>query len=261
MTAVQGSARASGASPAADRRSSSFRGRTRAEVRAGPRLQFVEVLQQGHGHGQGLLLPSSGTWASPNQTRERSVAGGHGPRPQRERERRSVQSPDRRPLIGRGAQSRSIWRCDLAPNASETTGHANSGHWPFGYLCSIWRNHSWFSSPGCALARSGTSLSRLLKEARPMLLCLSMARMMFSYSICGSSGNGVLGCCVRTRQGGATPGGGQALIRSRGQRVMVWTGGGRQIVRRPARVRQPIRGSGRPRSSVGCQSATWRRWG
>jgi hypothetical protein len=68
-------------------------------------------------------------------------------------------------------------------------------------------------------------------------------------------------CCVRTRQGRATPGGAQALIRSRGQRVMVWTGGGRQIVRRPARVRQPIRGSGRPRSSVGCQSATWRRWG
>src|SRR5208283_868495 len=26
-----------------------------------------------------------------------------------------------------------------------------------------------------------------------MLLCLSMAQMMFSYSICGSSGNGVLG--------------------------------------------------------------------
>ena len=57
-----------------------------------------------------------------------------------------------------------------------------------------------------------------------MLLCLSMARMMFSYSICGSSWNGVLGCCVRTRQGGATPGGEQALIRSRGQRVMVGPG-------------------------------------
>jgi hypothetical protein len=104
-------------------------------------------------------------------------------------------------------------------------------------------------------------LLSISKPRRTMLLCLSMARMMFSYSICGSSGNGVLGCCVRTRQGGATPGGGQALIRSRGQRVMVWTGGGRQIVRRPARVRQPIRGSGRPRSSVGCQSAAWRRWG
>src|SRR5258705_38449 len=42
------------------------------------------------------------------------------------------------------------------------------------------------------------------------------------------------GCWARTRQGRATPGGGQALIRSRGQRVWCVTGGGRQIVRRPA---------------------------
>src|ERR1039457_6836359 len=37
-----------------------------------------------------------------------------------------------------------------------------------------------------------------------MLLCLSMARMMFSFSICGSSGNGVLGAaavCGQDREG------------------------------------------------------------
>jgi len=39
------------------------------------------------------------------------------------------------------------------------------------------------------------------------------------------------------------------------------TGDGRQIVRRPARMRQPIRGSGRPRSSVVGQCAAARRWG
>jgi hypothetical protein len=33
-------------------------------------------------------------------------------------------APDLRHLIGRGAQSRSIWRCDPPPNTSETTGHA-----------------------------------------------------------------------------------------------------------------------------------------
>ena len=42
----------------------------------------------------------------------------------------------------------------------------NSGRGPFGCLCRIWHTHSWFSSPGRALARSATSLSRLLKEAR-----------------------------------------------------------------------------------------------
>jgi hypothetical protein len=39
---------------------------------------------------------------------------------------------------------------------------------------------------------------------RTMLLCLSMARMMFSFSICGSSGNGVLGAaavCGQDREG------------------------------------------------------------
>ena len=42
----------------------------------------------------------------------------------------------------------------------------NSGRWPFGYLCSVWHTHSWFSSHGCALSRSATSLSHVLKEAR-----------------------------------------------------------------------------------------------
>ena len=54
--------------------------------------------------------------------------------------------------------------------------------------------------------RSYRSTLPAFEAHRTMLLCLSIARMMFSYSICGSSGNGVLGCCVRTRQGGATPG-------------------------------------------------------
>ncbi len=52
-----------------------------------------------------------------------------------------------------------------------------------------------------------------------------------------------------TRQGRAALGGGQALIRSRpaGQDG---PGDGRRIVRRPARLRQPIRGPGRPRELV-----------
>src|ERR1039458_10813354 len=80
-----------------------------------------------------------------------------------------------------------------------------------------------------------------------MLLCLSMARMMFSPSISEGSGNG--GCAqAEQRQGGATPGGGGRLLLGHAGSGSSWTGGGRQIVRRPAWMRQPNRLSGRPRS-------------
>jgi hypothetical protein len=65
---------------------------------------------------------------------------------------------------------------------------------------------------------------------------------------------------LRTRQGRAAPGGGgQALSRSRGQQAWDGVGGGRQIDRRPAWMRQPNSGSGRPRAG-GRQTAV-RRWG
>ncbi len=72
-----------------------------------------------------------------------------------------------------------------------------------------------------------------------------------------AGGAGVAG--LRTRQGGAAPGGGQALIRSRPAGQM-GSGDGRRIVRRPARMRQPNIGPGRPRGSGG-QPAAARRWG
>jgi Transposase IS66 family len=44
------------------------------------------------------------------------------------------------------------------------------------------------------------------------------------------------------------PAGGSPHSRSRGQQAGAGSGGGRRIVSRPARMRQPISGSGRPRS-------------
>jgi hypothetical protein len=71
----------------------------------------------------------------------------------------------------------------------------------------------------------------------------------FRDSFPGLKGMGArAGCWIADKTGrGRSPGGGQALIRSRpaGQ---VMAGDGRRIVRRPARSRQPIIGSGRPRS-------------
>jgi hypothetical protein len=52
----------------------------------------------------------------------------------------------------------------------------------------------------------------------------------------------------RTGQGRATRGGGQALRRSHASRLEMGPGDGRRIVRRPAGMRQPISGSGCPRS-------------
>src|SRR6516164_1226728 len=78
---------------------------------------------------------------------------------------------------------------------------------------------------------------------RTMLLWLSRPSFTGNSARFGS-------CCGRTRQGWAVPGGGQALIRSRGQQGGKGSRGGRRIVRRPARLRQPIIGPGRPGSSV-----------
>ena len=52
--------------------------------------------------------------------------------------------------------------------------------------------------------------------------------------------------CGQDREG-PLRGGGQALMRSRGQRARAGSGGGRRIVSRPVWMRQPNSGSGRPR--------------
>src|SRR5258708_4449876 len=84
--------------------------------------------------------------------------------------------------------------------------------------------------------------------AGSMLLCLSMAWMMFSPSISEGAGNGGLAAagCGQDREGPLRVEG--RLLLGHAGSGSSWTGGGRQIVRRPAWMRQPIRGSGRPRS-------------
>ena len=59
----------------------------------------------------------------------------------------------------------------------------------------------------------------------------------------GIAFTGLLGA---DKTGKGHSGGGQALMRSRGQQGRRGSGDGRRIVSRPARVRQPISGSGRP---------------
>src|SRR5258708_31544517 len=92
-----------------------------------------------------------------------------------------------------------------------------------------------------------------------MLLCLSMARMMFSPSISEGSGNGGLAAagCGQDREGPLRVEG-KLLEGHAGQRVKVWAGRGRQIDRRPA-PGCGGRTEGQAAPGVGgYQSAEWR---
>src|SRR6266516_5626657 len=108
------------------------------------------------------------------------------------------------------------------------------------------RSPAW-SRPQSVIYRTGSSRRAVTPDR--CSYALSRARATFSVtSFLGSAGNGLQAGAagLRTGQGGAAHGGGQALIRSRAA-GQVGSGDGRRIVRRPARVRQPIIGSGRPR--------------
>jgi len=83
-----------------------------------------------------------------------------------------------------------------------------------------------------------------------MLLCLSRWSCDISWSHFGVLEKDVelAVCWVADKTGMGVRDGTQALIRSRQQQVRGEAGDGRRIVRRPAGSRQPIIGSGRPRS-------------
>jgi len=83
-----------------------------------------------------------------------------------------------------------------------------------------------------------------------MLLCLSRGSCDISWSHFGVLEKDVelAVCWVADKTGMGVRDGTQALIRSRQQQVRGEAGDGRRIVRRPAGSRQPIIGSGRPRS-------------
>jgi hypothetical protein len=179
-----------------------------------------------------------------------------------------LQTPTRRPIAERGRSSRSGGaksrrygrQSDLWPGFvhGDRTGDLRGPHrWPtsdsadvsefapWESLCAVQYDHSprafpFRDTPSSVLIPSET--------ARSMLLCLvkglkcHFLASFFGYGEnalsrlldCGQDREGPLGCEGK-------------LLLGHAQQVRMGPGDGRRIVSRPARMRQPIRGPGRPR--------------